>query len=113
MAREKFGWEREDQFDVKRLKLAESMIEPKHAGVVIVGGLAFLFLVFFVSPPLVFGPPLGLLTLLPLMALFGAIALLNTRLLRIKDDDDDADGPAAIRDPGPGDAGESGTEEKS
>lgn len=113
MAREKFGWEREDQFDVKRLKLAESMIEPKHAGVVIVGGLAFLFLVFFVSPSLVFGPPAGLVTLLPLMAVFGAIALVNTKMLRIKDDVDDADDRAAIRDTGPGDAEESGTEEES
>lgn len=91
MTREKFGWEREEQFNTKRLKLAESIIEPRKALVVIVGGLAFLFLVFFVSPPLLFGPAAGLVTLIPLMALFVFIALGNRRLLRINDESDEGD----------------------
>lgn len=89
MTREKFGWEREEQFDVKRLKLAQSIIEPRPALIVIAGGLAFLFLVFLIAPPLLFGPSVGLLTLVPLMGLYGFIAFFYGRLLRIDQFDDD------------------------
>jgi hypothetical protein len=100
MASDKFGWEREEQFDVKRLKLAESIIEARTAVLIILGGVAFLFLSFFIAPPLLFGPPAGLLTLIPLMALYGVLALVSSRLLGLKDEPDNPEDPTSTADTG-------------
>lgn len=91
MTRQRLGWQRDPDFDAKRRRLAESMIKPRHAAIVIAGGLAFLFATFVVAPTLLFESSAGLLMLVPLMVLYAAIARVNSRLLGVNDESDDDD----------------------
>lgn len=86
MARGRFGWERDELFDAKRIRLAESVIETRLGLLIILMGIVFLFIVFFVAPVILFGGLAGLLALIPLMALFGAAAWGSARLLRLREE---------------------------
>jgi hypothetical protein len=47
VARGKFGWERDEAFDEKRIRLAESLLDLRTGLIIILAGVAFLLLVFF------------------------------------------------------------------
>jgi hypothetical protein len=98
MARGKFGWERDEAFDEKRVRLAESLLDLRTGFIIILAGVAFLLLVFFVAPVILFHGITDVVALAVLMGLFAAIAYWLSNLLGVSREEDG---------PGPHDRGAS------
>jgi hypothetical protein len=100
MARGKFGWERDEAFDEKRVRLAESLLDLRTGFIIILAGVAFLLLVFFVAPVILFHGLTDVVALAVLMGIFAATAYWLSNLLGVTSDEER--GP-----PGPHDRGAS------
>jgi hypothetical protein len=98
MARGKFGWERDEAFDEKRIRLAESLLDLRTGLIIILVGVVFLLLVFFVAPLILFRGLTDVLALAVLMGLFGALAYWFSNLVGVTSGEDG---------PGPHDPGAS------
>jgi uncharacterized membrane protein len=98
MARGKFGWERDEAFDEKRVRLAESLLDLRTGFIIILAAVAFLLLVFFVAPVILFRGLTDVLALAVLMGLFGATAYWLRNLVGVTGEEDG---------PGPHDRGAS------
>ena len=88
MARGRFGWERDEAFDEKRVRLAESLLDLRTGFIIILVGVAFLLLVFFVAPVILFRGLTDVLALAVLMGLFGAIAYWFSNLVGVRREED-------------------------
>jgi hypothetical protein len=98
MARGRFGWERDEAFDEKRVRLAESLLDLRTGFIIILAGVVFLLLVFFVAPVILFRGLTDVLALAVLMGLFGALAYWFSNLVGVTSGEDG---------PGPHDRGAS------
>jgi hypothetical protein len=74
MARGKFGWERDEAFDEKRVRLAESLLDVRTGFIIILTGVAFLLIVFFVAPVILFRGLTDVVALAVLLGLYAAVA---------------------------------------
>ena len=88
MARGKFGWERDEAFDEKRVRLAESLLDLRTGFIIILAGVVFLLLVFFVAPVILFRGLTDVLALAVLMGLFGALAYWLSNLVGVTSGED-------------------------
>jgi hypothetical protein len=98
MARGRFGWERDEAFDEKRVRLAESLLETRTGFIIVLAGVAFLLLAFFVAPVILFHGLTDVIALAVLMGLFAATAYWLSNLLGVTREEDE---------PGPHDRGAS------
>jgi hypothetical protein len=98
MARGKFGWERDEAFDEKRVRLAESLLDLRTGFIIILTGVAFLLLVFFVAPVILFHGLTDVVALAVLLGLFAATAYWFSNLVGVTREEDG---------PGPHDSGAS------
>jgi hypothetical protein len=74
MARGRFGWERDEAFDEKRIRLAESLLDVRTGSIIILTGVAFLLLLFFVAPVILFRGLTDVVALAVLLGLYAAVA---------------------------------------
>jgi hypothetical protein len=99
MARRRFGWERDEAFDEKRVRLAESLLDLRTGIIIILAGVVFLLFVFFVAPVILFRGLTDVLALAVLMGLFGVVAYWLSDLVGATREEDG---------PGPHDQGANG-----
>jgi hypothetical protein len=91
MARGRFGWERDEAFDEKRVRLAESLLDLRTGFIIILAGVVFLLLVFFIAPVILFRGLTDVLALAVLMGIFGATAYWLSSLLGVTREEDGPD----------------------
>ena len=88
MARGKFGWERDEAFDEKRIRLAESLLDVRTGFIIILTGVAFLLLLFFVAPVILFRGLTDVVALAVLLGLYAVVAYWFSNLVGVTSGED-------------------------
>ncbi len=85
MDRNKFGWEREEnRFREKRSRIAEALLGTKVGLLLMAISVGLLFVIFLITPVLLFRGALDYLIVPILLLVYVGIALLGARILEVK-----------------------------